>query len=76
MSRATFDFSGPEGNVFNMLALLDNANLTPSEHQLREMQYAGICLHFIRSFRSIYDFTNIPDSVFEEAEQNGNSITY
>ena len=76
MSKPVFDFSGPEGNVFNILALLDNLGETPSEHRLREMQYAGICLHFIRTFRSTFDFVNIPDDVYEEADHNGNAITY
>jgi hypothetical protein len=74
--KNTFDFTGPEGNVFNMLALMDNYNVTPSEAQLRQMQYAGICLHFIRNFRDMYDFVNIPTSVFEEADKDGDSVTH
>ena len=67
-SKPTFDFSGPEGNVFNILALLDNAGLSPSEKAIATMQYAGICYYFITKFRGTYEFVNVPDAVFDYAE--------
>jgi len=71
--KGVFDFSGPEGNVVNILAMLENKKAMPNEGHLRTMFYPGICLWFIQQFRDELDFVNIPDSVYEVSSHGSNT---